>query len=74
MGHKRRVVCKACTYPIKEGEPVLVFTDIFHYVQSLKEYSKMSDEEAGTLYHILDMWQKKRYFEPTTFKLMEVEN
>lgn len=69
-GHKRRVVCKLCSYPINPNDPVLDFTDIFHYIKSVQKFTSMSDEEASTLYHLFDMWQKKRYFEPVEYKLM----
>ncbi len=69
-GHKRRVVCKQCAHPIKETDPVLDFSDLFHYVRSVQKLSGLSDTEASTLYHIMEMWQKKRYFEPIKYKLM----
>lgn len=74
MGHKRRVVCHECTYPIRDGQPVIDFTNIFTYVNSLQAFSGMDNEEAGTMYHILNMWQQKRYFEPETYKLTEIEH
>lgn len=71
-GHKRRVVCHECTYPTNATDPVLDFSDVFHYVKSIQALTTMNDEEAGTLYHILDMWQQKRYFEPATYELTNV--
>lgn len=70
FGYKRRVKCKACTHPVKESDPVLDFTDLFHYVKSIQKLTKMTDVEAGTLFHVMEMWQKKRYFEDSKFELM----
>lgn len=74
FGYKRRVKCKACTHPINPNDPVLDFTDIFHYVKSMQVVTGWTDTEAGVMHHVLDMWQKKRYFEPTTFELSKVKS
>lgn len=53
---------------VNKEEPKLDFSSLYNYVKSFQLEAGMTDEEAGTVYHVLLMWDKKRYIDNTEFK------
>jgi len=56
----------------QEKDPMhnLVFDKgLYRFVKSLQDISGMDEDEAGAVYHILEMWDKKAYFPKDNYSL-----
>lgn len=58
------------TAPVNQEDelPTLDFTSLFNYVKSLQQAMGLNDEEASTTFWVIDMWQRKKVYDPCEFK------